>query len=300
MGVDKKISRRELLRLIGKGGVAAAGITILGNCKGGPTTPDPQPPPPPPVRSNVLVKFYNHTQGYLGERTYSGMSDQTLEIKVSDCPNTSTVNPNLIAVRQAITNGWLGDYVEFSWTGKLNFAKFPRQDSEYNAFLMNNTNGADYDVLESGAHYLGLLHSPNATWDRENYDATGPDEIPHEAMRQIKETLIFPWAKYMDFRELQPYVRGDFWVGFAQGPDPTARLRGGFSEGNAWVNPFVCTTGTLQLRVLLESIFGHITMCYNPGQAAVTYEYITDDNGINPIGKDLLAYSLVRDRKSVA
>jgi len=291
----KRIGRRDALRLTGQAGLAAAGTVLLGRCKGS-TTPDPE---PPPLAVDVLVRFYNHTQGYIGEKVYSGLSGSPLAIKVSDCPDISTVNPHLIAVREPINNGWLGRYIEYSWTGELFSTKYPKQNAEYAAFLMNSTHGTDYIILDSGTYYLGLLHGINATWDREDYDATGPDEIPREAMRQIKETLALPWIKYMDFTELSPYVRGDFWVGYAPGSNPELNLRGGFSEGCAWANPLVCATDVMKLRVFIEQIFGHITMSYisgSTGGPTATYDRITDDNGINLTGRELLTYSLARDR----
>lgn len=292
-----KIGRREVMQVACKIGLASAGAILLGGCKGS-TTPDTE-PPLPSVPASVLVKFYNHTQGYLGEKIYNGMSETPLSIKVSDCPDLRTVDANLLAIREGIKNGWLGKYLEFSKTGQSTATKFPRQDAEYSSFLMNTTNGANYALLESGAYYLGLLHSPNATWDREDTDATGPDEIPHEAMRQIKESLVFPWAKYMDFAELQPYVRGNFFVGYLMRPT-WYPYGGGFSEGSAWVDPTVFTDDILRLRVFIESIFGHLTMSYTPGQPpTVGHDYITSNSGINQVGKDLLAYSLVRDKRSV-
>lgn len=296
---DNKISRRELMALLAKAGVAATGITLLGNCKS-PTTPEQPPELPPPVAVSVLVRFYNHTQGYLGEKVFEGMSDSPLEVKISDCPYIGTVEPNRIAVREAAHGSWLGKLIEFSLGERLETAKFPKQNMEYDAFLMNKGNGTNYEILHSGRYYLGLQHSPNATWDREDHDATGPDEVPHEAMRQVRETLQYPWAKYMEFTELPPNVRGDFWVGYASGPGPSDLDEGGFSELCAWINPAAPifrgdVNNVMKLRLFIEKICGHITLSYDNQGAMATYGYITDNNGINQIGKDLLAYSVVRD-----
>lgn len=302
----KKLSRRDLLALMGKAGIAGTGAVMLGNCKGSPTTPPPPPPPPPPpVRSNVLVRFFNHTQGYLGEKTYSGMSESPLEIKVSDCPDTSTVDSSRIAVRKAANGGWLGSLIELSRTGKLNVARFPREDAAYDAFLMNTTNGADYDLIDNNpSSYHGkLFHSPNSTWWREDIYCFGPDEMPREAMRQIKESLLFPWAKYMDFREvpMDPMApAGDFFVGYVCPREyPGSSLRGHAHDMGAWVNLNVCQNeGHPLIRVFLEQIFKHITGC-TQGEVApgsmLTYQYITNDVTINVVGKDLLAYVPVKD-----
>jgi hypothetical protein len=289
------LTRREFLGLAGKAGLVSGSVLLLGDCKSSPTSPPPPPPPPPPVHSNVLVRFYNHTQGYIGDRTYDGMSGSLLPIKASDCPDISTVNSDRIAVREAANGGWLGKLIEFSINGQLNSAKFPRQDMTYDAFLMNKTNGADYSLID---YNTGLLHSPNATWDREDVDATGNDAIPHEAMRQIKEALTVSWAKYMDFRELQPYVRGDFWVGYAPGPYPASNPRGSWSEICAWVNPQIIHDEITQLRVFVEMICGHIIIKETFASNYVnppTYEYITNNNGLNEIGRDILACSVVKD-----
>lgn len=290
-----KLKRREFLGLLGQAATIVSGITIIGSCKGG-NPAGPNPPPPTPVRSNVLVRFFNHTQGYIGEKTYAGMSDQVMAIKVSDCPDISNVDPNRIAVRKAANGGWLGSLIEYSPHGVLNRAKYPTTDSEFDAFLMNNTNGVDYSLIDNNR---GLYHSPNATWDREDHWATGPDGIPHEAVRQVKEALVFPWAKYMDFTELQPNVRGNIWVGYLYNNEaPYKTYRGSWSEGAAYVNPVVVVDDVMKLRVFIEMLIGHIVLkegfAYN-SVLPPAYEYLTDTNGITALGKDIVACSVVKD-----
>ncbi len=300
--LDDRLSRRELLRQLGRGGLAAAGLVAMARCKGS-TTPQPPEPPPPAVRVNVLAKFFNHTQGHIGDREYSGLSDSPLVIKISDCPDISTVDPNRFAVREAAHGGWLGRLVEFSASGQLSLAKYPGQDMEYDIFLLNKTNNADYSLIE---HNDGLYRgqTPAATWDREDHDASGPDEIPHEAMRQISQALTFPWAKYMEFTELQPFVRGDFWVGYLipYGIDYAMSFRGLWSEIGASVNPEICADDILRLRVFIEMIIGHIVMKMNFASNYTTppsYEYLTDNKGISLVGRDILACSVVKDRRYV-
>ena len=292
--LKKKLKRREFLDLMGQAATAVSGITLLGSCKGGnPAGPN---PPPKPVQSNVLVRFFNHTQGYIGEKTYAGLSDQVLPIKVSDCPDISKSDPNRIAVRKAANGGWLGSLIEYSTNGMLNKAKYPTTDSEYDAFLMNNTNGADYSLID---YNMGLFHSPNATWDREDHWATGPDGIPHEAVRQVKEALVFPWAKYMDFTELQPNVRGNIWVGYLYINDaPNNTYRGSWSEIGVNVNPVVVTDDVMKLRVFIEMLIGHIVLkdgFASNRNSPPAYEYLTDINGITALGKDIVACSVVKD-----
>ena len=296
---DGRLTRRDLLRRLGRGGLAAAGLAALAGCRGS-STPD-TPEPPPSVKVRVLAHFYNHTQGYIGDREYSGMSGSLLPIRIADSPEVSSVDPSRFSVRSASKGGWLGTRIEFSTTGQLNTALFPGQDAEYDVFLMNKTNGADYSLIDGNS---GLVagQTPIGTWDREDHWASGPDEIPHEAMRQINQALAFPWAKYMEFTELAPNVRGDIWVGYMiPESDPGATFRGAWSEGNAWVNPEVCPGDILKLRVFIEMIIGHIVSKegFASNYASTpSYEYLTDPNGITPLGRDLLACAAVKEKKS--
>jgi hypothetical protein len=295
---NDRIRRRDALRLAGQAGLAAAGSMLLGRCKGS-TTPDPE---PPPVAVDVLVKFYNHTQGYLGEKVYSGQSGSPLVIKVADCPDINTVDPNRLAVRETANGGWLGKYVEYSKTGQLTAAKFPKKVAIYDAFMMNITNGADYDLIDYHPSGYGgrTFHSPNATWLRDDDEGCeGPDDIPREAMRQIGEALIFPWARYMAFTEVT--TPPDFFTGYLCPPNPPANTYRGYAHSFAgWVNPAVCKDqGHPLLRVFLEQIFKHLTGCLFAHEVApvgmLTYQYMTDESSINAVGKDLLAYVPAKD-----
>lgn len=299
----ERLTRRQLLGQLGRGGLAAAGLAALGGCKGA-TAPDTPEPPPPSVRVNVLAHFFNHTQGFIGDREYVGMSGTPLSIKIVDCPAVSSVDPSRFAVREAAKGGWLGKFVAFSKSGELTATKFPSQDMEYDVFLLNRTNGADYSLIDDNdGLYMG--QTPKTTWDREDWDATGPDEIPHEAMRQIGQALTVPWAKYMEFTELAPFARGDFWVGYCipYSNEFAMGYRGAYGELNAWVNPEVCADDVLRLRVFIEMIIGRLVLKYRFASNFVSppaYEYLTDVHGISPLGRDILACSIVKDRKHIA
>lgn len=299
--VPNQIGRREALRLTARTALAAAGTVVIGRCKGT-TTPDPEPPPPDPVE--VRVRFYNHTQGYLGEKAYTGQAGTPLTVSVADCPDTTTVHPNRLAVREAVSNGWLGKLVEYSRTGQLLYANFPSRDSQYDAFLMNKINGADYDLIDNHPSGYGgrTFHSPNASWFRDDIDCGGPEEPLREAMRQISEALIFPWAKYMGFTEI--YSPADLIVGYRCFADPPGSLYRGYANSfQAWANPTACQDqGHSFLLVFLEQIFKHLTGCLFAFEVAptglLTYQYITDGSAINAVGRDLLAYVPVMDSRN--
>ena len=141
-----KTSRRSFLKksVYTLGSILLAGYIGLTPiaCKKTPFTPEP--PPTPPHQVIVKVDFYNHTQGIIGEKTYSGMSSQPgLIIKVNDCPNTSTVDSKRIAVRQEGQGGGLGKLINFSRTGETN-TSFPEENTTtYQAYLMTITNPYD-------------------------------------------------------------------------------------------------------------------------------------------------------------
>ena len=101
-------------------------MTLAGMKCSNPTTPD---IPVPPHQITVKVDFYNHTQGIIGEKTYTGMSSQPgLIIRVNDCPNTSTIDSKRIAVRQESQTIGLGKLVMFSRTGETN-TDFPEENT---------------------------------------------------------------------------------------------------------------------------------------------------------------------------
>lgn len=94
--------------------------------------------------------------------------------------------------------------VEFSMTGQLVGARFPREDTVYDAFLFNKSSGIDYSLIENHPNPRSgtLTDSPNMLWHREDHFASWPDEIPREALSQISNVLIPSWATYMTFTEM--------------------------------------------------------------------------------------------------
>ena len=255
----EKTSRRSFLKKAVKriGTLFLAGyMTLAGmNCKSNPTTPD---LPVPPHQITVKVDFYNHTQGIIGEKTYTGMSSQPgLIIRVNDCPNTSTIDPHRIAVRQESQTRGLGKLIMFSRTGETN-TNFPEENTTYRAYLMNNTNNTDYNLIDEKEGGGQIAFSPNCTWNREDRDGyTGKKSIITSAVSQLNNAINYSWAKYGSLNKVGS--NGDFGIGYGYCNDYIGWHTGSW----AGANPNNCFNEAQQLKVFLAEIFELTTRTNN-------------------------------------
>ena len=294
-----KTTRRNFLKKTIKGIstiflTSYIGLTPIA-CKKTPTTPET--PPTPPHQVTVKVDFYNHTKGIIGEKTYTGMSSQPgLTIRVNDCPDNSTVNQKRIAVRQENQGGrGLGKLINFSRTGETN-TNFPEENTTYQAYLMNNTNNADYNLIDEwidkGAGILAF--SPNCTWHREDKDGfTGKESIINNAVSQLNKAINYSWTKYGSLNKVGS--NGNFGIGYGY----CNNYIGWHTGSWAGVNPKNCFNEAQQLKVFLEEIFELTTRTANLN-GHNTFMTITDQYtaNLNPVGKDLWAYVFVKDSKT--
>jgi len=295
-----KTSRRSFLKktIKGIGTLLLAsyiGLTPIA-CKKTPFTPEP--PPTPPHQVTVKVDFYNHTQGIIGEKTYTGMSSQPgLIIKINDCPNTSTIDPKRIALRQENQGGGLGKLINFSRTGETN-TNFPEENTTtYQAYLMNNTNHADYNLIDEWIDKgAGILRfPPNCTWHREDRDGyTGKESIINNAVSQLNNAINYSWAKYGSLNKVGS--NGNFGIGYGY----CSNYIGVHTGSWAGANPDNCFDEIQQLQVFLSEIFELITGTddLNGHNTFMTITNPYDNGNLNPIGKDLFAYVFVKDSKT--
>jgi len=275
--------RREFLKLAGTAlGGAQIGSTPLINtgCKGsGPNGPS------GPV--SVNIQFYNHTQGPLTERQYQGISCDLFIINPGQL-GFSGVDPLRIAVRKAGSGIELGRCIKFSDKGEARL-KYPASNETWEAYLMNISNNAKYKLLDdwydSFSIWGRLQFGRNPRCQRKDLDGyTGPEEPILEAIRQVSESLDYPWKRYGSLTLISDLA--DFSIGYS----------------SAGVNPDFCQTYGCRLREFTGKIFCILNDCtfgenngrHDPG---ILGHYISDSATgiINLAGKDLLAYSFVKD-----
>jgi hypothetical protein len=292
---EGRLTRRELLKMLGYSATGLAlGGSILGSsaCKGG----SPNEPPPPPAEVTVRATFFNHTQGPIGEKLYTGISGQPLVIITSDI-SAGNVDQSRIAVREA-SSGFLGKLVGFSRSGEVQ-TNFPSHNGDYHAFLMNlgPTTSNDYAKVDEWIDKEAgrLAFSPAAKWHREDKDGyTGPEEPINDAFFDLNSAIKYSWANYGSDDKVAS--GGDFGVGYYNDG------RGNFGEHTptwAGVNPERCGNDILKLKIFLEELFEIITLVDDLG-GHNTYETITNPatGHLNEIGGDLFAYVHVKDDKT--
>ena len=285
---EGKPSRRELLKILG---YSAAGAVIGGNiltsvvCKGGsPNSPD----KPHPV--TVRAMFYNHTQGPITEKIYSGMSGNPLLIKTSDI-SAGNVDQARIAVRRATSGSSLGALVGFSRNGEVS-TTYPDNNSDFDVFLMNTSAGANYQLIDNWVDKYGgiLSFSPDAKWKREDLNGvTGPEEPILTVMDDLNNALDYPWKKYGSYNKVSSGA--DFGVGYNNTyPYHSATWAG---------IPYNTSTEYAQLTGFCDEIFELVTQTDDLDGSSSTWSVICDRAGrLNAIGRDLLAYVYVKDSKT--
>ena len=160
--------------------------------------------PPGPVTVNAT--FYNHTQGPLTNKAYSGISGQSLVIKISDVYASN---------------------------------------ADYDIFLMNTSAGANYQLIDEWVDKRGgiLLCPPDAKWSRQDLDGkTGPEAPINTVIGDLNYALNYPWKKYGSLTQVSSggnigvgnnnsgYWHSGTWAGVPyDAPTDYARLTG-FNE----------------------------------------------------------------------
>jgi hypothetical protein len=288
------IQRRSFLKkaVTTLGSIILAGYIGAGmGCKS-PTVPEPPPEPPTPTSVTVRATFFNHIQGPIGEKTYSGISGQSLVIKVSDV-YASNVDSQRIAVREAGSSSGLGKFVGFSRNREVS-TTYPKQNMDYDVFLMNTSAGADYQLIDNWIDKAGgvLEFNPNASWRREDKDGkTGPEEPINIVISALSDAINYSWRKYGSLTKVSSGA--NFGVGYHGGWPPAYH-----SSTWAGLNPDYCKTDYCKLTVFNEEIFELLTST-DDLNGTNTWSLICDTTGrFNVIGRDLLAYVYVKDSKS--
>jgi hypothetical protein len=273
----KSIKRRDFLKGAATiaGGAAISSLPIINSgCKGN----------GPRNTVKVNVTFFNHTQGELGQKTYDGLSGEYLEINVGSL-GYDGVDRNRIAVRKATGNReTMGELLRFSNTG-IAYPKFPENDENWEAYLINSGSGAPYDLIDEIGPQIKLSGPRNGNWYRNDKDRTGPEEPILEAIRQLDEALDYPWKEYGGFTKTD---NSGFGIGYAHYPF--------YSRYDVWIDPEVYITPVDRLKNFINFIFRYaISIGWLNNQEP---HYIICDQStgnLNNKGRDLMTYIYVKD-----
>jgi hypothetical protein len=287
---EANMPRRSFLKkaISTLGSIVLAGYIGVGiGCKS-PVEPEP-PQPPTPTSVAVRATFFNHTQGPIGEKTYSGISGQTLVIKVSDV-YASNVDSQRIAVREAGSSSGLGKFVGFSRNREVS-TTYPKQNMDYDVFLMNTSAGANYQLIDNWIDKVGgvLQFNPNASWRREDKDGkTGPEEPINIVISALSDAINYSWRKYGSLTKVSSGA--NFGVGYHDGQPLHSSIWAGV--------PYWLSTDFARLTGFNEEIFELLTNT-DDLNGTNTWSLICDSTGrLNLVGRDLLAYVYVKDSKS--
>ena len=286
--LEKRMKRRSFLKktvsLIGATAMAAY-IGAGFGCKNNPHGPD---PPPGPVTVNAT--FYNHTQGAITSKAYSGISGQPLVIKISDI-YASNVDSQRIAVRNAGSGSSLGALVGFSRTGEVN-TTYPNNNADYDIFLINTSAGANYQLIDNWVDKGGgiLLCPPDAKWSRQDLDGkTGPEAPINTVIGDLNYALNYPWKKYGSFTQVSS--GSHFGVGYNNS---------GYWHSSTWAGvPYDAPTDYARLTGFSDEIFELVTQ--TDDLAGSNTSLITCDRytgRLNAVGRDFFAYVYVKDSKA--
>jgi hypothetical protein len=292
---EANMPRRSFLKkaISTLGSIVLAGYIGAGiGCKS-PVEPEP-PQPPTPTSVTVRATFFNHTQGPIGEKTYSGISGQSLVIKVSDV-YASNVDSQRIAVREAGSSSGLGKFVGFSRNSEVS-TTYPKQSMDYDVFLMNTSAGADYQLIDNWIDKgAGILQfNPSASWRREDKDGkTGPEEPINIVISALSDAINYSWRKYGSLTKVTSGANFGVGYGYCSG------YPGIHSSSWAGINPDICIGDFNKLIVFNEEVFELLTNT-DDLDGDTTFRVICDmrTGRFNLIGRDLLAYVYVKDSKS--
>jgi len=291
-----KLKRREFIQRSGKiiGGIA--GTAVLGSlpminsgCKSA-TGPDEH------KNVTVTLKYYNHTQGPLGEKTYTSNGALDFTISIASLGYRG-IDSQRIAVRKSAEWGTMGNCIGFSKTGQITL-EYPASDEVWEVYLMNAGNNANYSLhdlwCDLGQSTGRLRYGRVVHCQREDRGGIiGPSEPILEALRQINdEILSHTWKRYGSLDFSDPAF---FGIGYGVGsglpghPDAWEVL---YEKGEpTWirVDPAIIQAYKDRLNCFSLGLFSILTK---------TSEIDISDpaiGGFSPQGRDILAYAFVKD-----
>lgn len=248
--------------------------------------------PAPSIPVTLSFDVFNHTQGFLKSFEKNMHSNEDLTIRIKDL-GIEGVDEERIVIRKGI----FGEQVALSKTGEVTF-KAPDSSQKFTVYVMNASSGADYKKVDTWIQTnQGILeYTPYMKWHREDRNSfEGPEDVIQEALDQLNQALDYSWAKYGSFQRTNQKKESHFGVGYGFCRDQF----GWHSPYWAGVNPEHCGTYRARLSTFIEELFELVTRLDDIGGKDTASMITNKDTGeFNHIGRDLLAYVFVKDKKS--
>jgi hypothetical protein len=199
-----------------------------------------------------------------------------------------------IALRKAAAKETMGSFVGFSRTGILS-AEYPENNEDWEAYLMNSGNGADYSVFDYELDWWGavLTWARQVAWERRDEGRTGSDEPILQVVGQFNDALSFTWKQYGNFTQI---LNGRLGVGYAnlERFDNTVYS---FFYDSIFVDPQACPTPDDILNAFVDAFFRKFTLSGYIHEQQPHYAICDQPGYLNAIGKDFLAYIYVKDQR---
>lgn len=240
-------------------------------------------PTTPPGPVTLQFDVYNHTQGYRSQFSKTVLSGDQVIIKVNEL-GVSDVDSKRIAVKEDN----FGNHVIFSNTGEAAFTA-PKQNMNYDIILFNASNNAPYERMDS-PNFSGLLfNTRDYIVFRKDFDGqTGPEKVWESVFDQLNAALDLGWAKFGYINRQPSGTSGNFSYGYGNSNGNSGYHAGDWITINARVDPrnYVGTG--------LEEAFENIC-CVDDIGAHPTAGIIAPNGVLNPVGKDLFAYTFAKD-----
>jgi hypothetical protein len=265
-------------------------VSFLWGCSNQPQNSTQNPEPSIPV--TLLFDVFNHTQGFLKSFKKNILSDEDITIRIMDL-GIEGVDEERIVIRE----GRFGERVALSKTGEVTF-KAPDSNQRFTVYVMNASSGADYRKVDTWIETnQGILeYTPDMKWRREDRNSfEGPEDVIQDAFDQLNQALDYSWAKYGSFQRADHKKESHFGVGYGF----CRNQFGWHSPYWAGVNPGHCSTYEARLSTFLEELFELVTRLDDIGGKDTASVITNQDTGeFNDIGRDLLAYVFIKDKKS--
>jgi len=173
---NKKPNSHYIKNLAITGLLLASLITGINCKKDTPFTPDPPKSPEPDTKINLNFTVYNHTQGQLGNFAIPDVEEGTWHKISTDYITNRGIDLSTVESRRmAIRKPNFRELVNKT-TGRELSVRAPSTTTDYDIFLFNNGNGADYNEMDAqGAYMRGSRHhfkTYRRDWDGQTGDDT--------------------------------------------------------------------------------------------------------------------------------
>lgn len=256
-------------------------------------------PIPPSPDYTVTFEVFNHQLGLQKTFTKTGKAGTSITISSADWSDVTNVNSKYWVLRQ---DGF-GDYVtdasdsSTTWTTII-----PKNGTTYEIYAANSTNNAPYEKLYNAQYPTwGTLNHVGRTakWKFLQGNQSASKDVYTTAINQIRAAIRPPWGPA--FGELTEVTSGeDINVKFNTLP--------GILGDRALGPPVKITVDTAEcskrniapvricIAELVETLGGFDDIADTGDHSS--YLLITDANGLNALGADIISWVYAKDKKA--